>query len=380
MKGRFLATCCALTIALVVQATAQGAPRTAAKDPKSISQCILGNPQARLRVGVRHHARPFSYHSSTLNEVLTAATPGPLAASNYTGYVVKICDAVLNEMRIGSETMAPLQSNDVSILDIDCAQSASLGEAGSRFRFINGSEKPLIDVLCDPATITNDRRTGMMISAPIYLTGVSYITPKNMQRPRVPSDDGHCPSFLPPGSDKIFHLFGMVGNTTAAGDGVRAVLDADELPNDRDALIEFLKETDKCSGAATTAALETGIQGRGPVRFFRTHAEAARAFCNQEIYYYVGDREIITANAASVPGCDFDNGTRTFTTDRYAIFGRIDYNEKDRALLVARFFEVLSQKIVSHPSILDQAFYDTFHPTRPTDALDFFFRSVRGAP
>jgi hypothetical protein len=353
--------------------------------------------EVTLRIGVRADARPFSYKSDTLLDVLSAATPGPLAGRKYTGYMIKICDAVLNEMIVDPRPGLSLSRSRIEIVDIDDrmrdARTAATGQEGGRFRFLvrdpdDDAPEPIIDILCDPATINNERRRGLIISPPVYLTGVSYVSQRRMRNAQVPGDS--CPQLSFHEEGRVDFLFGVVGNTNAATSGIRALVTAQEMPQDRDALIQFLRGEDPQETCRVSHDMLREIRQSeerlsaswvgGPVLAFTTHAEAAQAFCDGEIYYYVGDREIILDSVESIPGCEYENGTRTFTTDRYAIFGRMDYDNTEQAKLVARFFEILSQKILSHPSIMDQAFYETFHPTEPTKTLDFFFRAVRGMP
>ncbi|WP_254446556.1 hypothetical protein [Ruegeria sp. HKCCD8929] len=315
-----------------------------------------GEPTARdsvLRIGVRSDARPFSYRSERNFDVLTAATPGPLANRKYTGFMIKICDAVLTDMLVNPAGEGGRFTNrDLRIVDVD--ELVMKNPEKSRFEYF-GEE---FDILCDPATITNDRRSGLILSPPLFLSGISFIDLPELPKPR---QDG-CPS-LP--------LVGLVGNTTAAQTGIRAVLEADELPRYNALLVDYLND-----GKTNCAKEEIEYEA---VRIFASHSEAAEAFCDREYYYYLGDHEIITANARLIPGCDFEHSGRTFTTDRYAIFGQIDYQNTERALHVARFFEILSQKVPFSPSILDTAFSDTFIGTEKSRALELFFWSVRGS-
>lgn len=364
----------------------------------------------QLRIGVRSKAMPFSFRAETMVDVLTAATPGPLATQRYTGYIIRICDAVLTEMMLdANDGPMGLARDGVKIVDID-KEIAKLDKQPSegRFGLLKGYNKevesaaagdastelaetiaiaPTIDILCDPATITNARRTGLIISPPVYLTGVSYLEQPGISRQIGSVDDGSCPQIPPDNPKGAKFLFGLVGNTSSARAGIRALLATNEMPQYRDALITFLRGESDCQldiqqgRAIRILQNNLNVEISGSVMMFRSHEQAAEAFCGGQIANYIGDREIILANVNSIPGCDFTNGDRTFTTDRYAIFGRLDYAENpEKALRVARFFEILSQKIVSHPSIIDQAFYDTFHPTSPTTTLDMFFRSVRGSP
>lgn len=381
---RSMVLCFLVTLAL--------APAMAEQPSKAPSKSEA--EQYQLRVGVRSHARPFSYRSDSMVDVLTAVTPGPLAQQQYTGYIVRICDAVLTEMMIKQSGAGSLSPKGVQVVDIDAEMSKQTeplpnGRFGLLQNRTNGEElvEPLIDILCDPATITNARRSGLIISPPVYLTGVSYISQKGVARTFGDVDSGNCPIVekkqMPPA---VFH-FGLVGHTTSARSGVQAFLTAEEMPQYRAALVDFLRGESKCQLDKEKEEIleklqkESGLQIEGSVLLFKTHKQAAEAFCRGEVMHYIGDREIIVQSVSAIPGCVFNHGDRTFTADRYAIFGRIDYeSDPDRALRVARFFEILSQKIVSHPSIIDLSFYDTFHPTSPTRTLDIFFRSVRGAP
>lgn len=323
------------------------------------------DPKILLRIGVRKHARPFAYQSTRNSDVLTAATPGPLAASKYTGFIVKICDAVLTDLLANpirqevpaienrsayTKTFRLLRDN-IKIVEVD--ELVSRDKEKSRFEYF-GSD---FDILCDPSTITNERRNGLILSAPLFLSGVSFINLRSLPSPK---REG-CPR-VP--------LIGLVGNTTAANGGIRAILEADELPRYRGLLIDWLDDgSNQCpKGKADYEAVE----------IYATHADASKAFCNKEFHYYLGDQEIIINSARQIPGCEFDQAARTFTTDRYAIFGKIDYIDAERARWVTRFFEVLSQKVPFSPSILDTAFADTFIGTEKSRALTLFFWSVRG--
>ncbi len=387
-RGRTISAFASLVLAALALTPLQ------AQEPLNTLASTVEDEGPQLRVGVRSFARPFSYRSDTMVDVLTAVTPGPLAKQRYTGYMVRICDAVLTEMMLDPFGKGSLKSDGVEVVDIDLLLAAMTNEQPeSRFALLQRPEdrsqpfEPRVDILCDPATITNARRDGLIISPPVYLTGVSYVSQPNFARQIGAVDQGNCPRFLGNSADAVRFHFGLVGHTTSVRSGVQAFLTANEMPQYREALIAFLRGEGDCRLEDSQEALleeyesTRNVRRDGSVLLFNSHKDAADAFCRGEIVHYIGDREIILQNVSNIPGCAFTNGDRTFTSDRYAIFGRLDYNlDPDRALRVARFFEILSQKIVSHPSIIDQAFYDTFHPTSPTRTLDLFFRSVRGAP
>lgn len=355
-----------LTIAaLLVFGSTSRTEAQQATDTVSNALAPKDDPQILLRIGVRKHARPFAYQSTRNSDVLTAATPGPLAAQKYTGFIVKICDAVLTDLLANPirQTVPATQSkqeytktfrllrDNIEIVEVDALVSRD--KEKSRFEYF-GSD---FDILCDPSTITNERRNGLILSAPLFLSGVSFINLRSLPSPK---REG-CPR-VP--------LIGLVGNTTAANGGIRAILEANELPRYRGLLIDWLDDgSNQCpKGKADYEAVE----------IYATHAEASKAFCNEEFHYYLGDQEIIINSARQIPGCEFDQAARTFTTDRYAIFGKIDYIDAERSRWVTRFFEVLSQKVPFSPSILDTAFADTFIGTEKSRALTLFFWSVRG--
>jgi hypothetical protein len=175
-------------------------------------------------------------------------------------------------------------------------------------------------------------------------------------------------------------IIGLVGGTTAETEGLRALLNARELPNYRAAIVSYLNGPSVVDGTKKTPC-KGDTAGR--IKKYKNHAEAAKAFCDGAFLYYLGDLEIITANVKAIAGCDYDGGTRTYSNDRYAIFGdpRPDDSGSvpvERKLLVARFFETLTQKTVFSPSILDKAYMDTFDKATPSRKLSVFYWSVRG--
>ncbi|MDU9003448.1 substrate-binding periplasmic protein [Sedimentitalea todarodis] len=312
-----------------------------------------------LRIGVRRHARPFSYYSENLREVWSAAPQAPLALHNYTGYMSKICDAVLADMQVTRPAdSTSFGYSDVKVVDVDC-----LIQEDER----NGTPKPSrleylgdkIDILCDPATITNARRHGFILSPPLFLSGMGLIN-----RGTASIGNANCPAKP---------LIGYVRNTTAALSGIPKVLLANELKSYAELLRAYVRDqTNSCSTALSTSVV---------VQSYETHEKAAKAFCNDEFYYYIGDREIITYNARNVPGCgaEIEGAGQTYSNDRYAIYGKISHREgaEIRDLRIARFFEILSQKIVVSPSLLDTAYENTFFE-EPSRKLEAFYWNIRG--
>lgn len=322
-----------------------------------------------LRVGVREYARPFSFHSIHKSEVWSAAPQAPLAKAGFTGYMSKICDSVLADMLLNNPNDSlKFERKDVKVVDIDCliknrisAEGNSYfkeGETISRFKYLGNQ----IDVLCDPATITNERRHDFTLSPPLFLSGIGMISRKINGVGR-----GACPKK---------HLIGQVAGTTADTYGLIAVLETNELKQWSVLLKGYLRDTEDHNSCSTAIGGEVKL-----VKLYNNHKEASEAFCNGDFHYYLGDREIITFNARSVVGCasEIIGAGQTYTNDRYAIFGKMVYgsNTKVRDLRIARFFEILSQKVLISPSVLDTAYRNTFLE-EPSNKLQAFYWSIRG--
>jgi hypothetical protein len=313
-----------------------------------------------LCIGVRSYARPFSYWLGT--DARTDATSGPLSAAGYSGYMIRICDAVLQQMIYEGQLAGP---GAVGTLDIDSvppAPGSPAAESGDRLDRLGRD----FDILCDPATITNTRRTDFSVSPPLFLTGVSILA---------------SPGLLPETICGVLRavpdtaLIGVVGGTTAGRQGVEALIRSGTVASLNAELNNYLAERTICDGTLPPDRL---------VRVFPTHPEAAKAFCETDIasgkiFYYLGDLEIITANAEAIPGCKPERPTVTYSNDRYAIFSRRDWTaDHERALRIARFHDILARMVVFSPSLLDKAFQDTFIGQSPSRKLEVFFWSIRG--
>jgi hypothetical protein len=362
-----------------------------------------------LTIGIRGEVRPFSFRLAK-RVVDSDATRGPLSHAGYGGYMVRICDAVLAEMLTPDPgKAADIRLEDIRIYDLDTdkrlaisageeegADHQSSGEDGRssgpaerRFEQL-GKE---FDILCDPATITNAQRE-FIVSPPLFLSGIGYLIPTGLAPPPDPCGDpgsdtegaarqgqGGQGSGDPGAPEKPpkLALIGMVEGTTAASLGLRSLVQTRELPQYQDQLIAVLQGENQ----------GTCREGRVLIRDLPNHLEAARQFCERKsFFYYLGDLEIIRTYAESIPGCRFENGAATYTNDRYAIFGKaigtpgsepgVTRPSPDRQVLVARFFEILSQKVLFFPSVLDKAYDDTFPGKPKSQKLQYFYWSIRG--
>jgi len=472
----------------------------AESENKQKAQNKTPNPvDVELRIGVRKYAKPFSYYTTNSNELWSAAPPGVLANKGYSGYMTKICDAVINEMKLekfpenmtvkfipvdidnlitkkneittatnkiakaineitkstneitkatnemtkstnettkaknettkatNETTKATNETtkakNEITIAINEITKSTNeiikstneiikstneitkstneitkstneitkstneitkstneitkstneitkatekITEAineitkatngKSRLKYL-GAE---IDILCDPVTITNSRRHDYILSPPLFLSGIGLISIK------VNNIQGECP-------DKP--ILGFVGGTTAVEEGLPNILKTKELKSYSKFLQDYLQtNNNQCNSIFTDTVL---------VKDYPNHQKAAEAFCNDEFSYYIGDREIITFNARDVKGCadKIIGAGETYTNDRYAIYGKFSYKSENininRDIQIARFFQILSQKVLINPSVLDSAFKNTFHK-QPSQKLRFFYRNIRG--
>lgn len=313
-----------------------------------------------LCIGVRSVARPFSYWLGP--DARTDATSGPLSAAGYSGYMIRICDAVLQQMIYEGQLTGPDAVGTFDIDQMPPAPGSPAAESGDRLDRLGRD----FDILCDPATITNTRRTEFSVSPPLFLTGVSILA---------------LPGFLPENicgvlrTEKDTSLIGVVGGTTAGQQGVEALIRSGTVAYLNAELNNYLAERSICDRSLPYERL---------VQVFPTHPEAAKAFCGAEgakgkIFYYLGDLEIITANAEAVPGCRPKRPTVTYSNDRYAIFSRSDWTaDPERARRIARFHDILARMVVFSPSLLDKAFQDTFIGQSPSRKLEVFFWSIRG--
>lgn len=335
------------------------------KDPSFHNSCVTTDPEVTLdpdnalRIGVRSDARPFSYRTDQMREVWSAAPPAPLALRSYTGYVTKICDAVLSDMLLErpTEQSPDLGRENVSVVDVDCLlerDAASYTPRESRLEYL-GKE---FDILCDPATISNARRHGFILSPPVFLSGMGLVSRRSNQ-PR----QGPCPSKP---------LIGYVRNTNAAQAGIPRVIQSNELEYHTPLLKKYMDGNNQCS---------TALYDQEIVHGYDSHSEAAKAFCNREFHFYLGDREVILYSTRGYLGChdDLEGAGLTYSNDRYAIFGKFSYRDTriPRDLLIARFFEILSQKIMVSPSLLDTAYQESFLED-PSRKLESFYWNIRG--
>lgn len=298
---------------------------------------------ATLYVGVRTDAPPFSYRPDRML-VSSGKGTGPLGDKGYSGYMVYVCDRVLEVMR-DRDTQPEFTVETVEV------------EAENRFTML-GQQTGGIDILCDPSTATRERVRDHTASLPLYLSGIGYAARKREKNQQT-------------GAPRI----AVVGSTTASDHGIRRILEAGEWPNFRPQLMSFIYNP--VAAPSGGAAVET----------FPNHRAAVEAFCGMNgsdrpaPQYYVGDQEIVN-RALLMYGthdCHAEPARTTYSDDRYVLFMRnADSVEAPKAQLLMTFSRILSELVLSQPSLLDEAFEANFEGYQRSDKLRLFFWSLYG--
>ncbi|MBU2956137.1 hypothetical protein Q4511_02665 [Paracoccus sp. 1_MG-2023] len=323
-----------------------------------------------LVIAVRADAPPFSYRpGDTLLPPGTSS--GRLAGQGYAGYMVYICDRVLDEM----EERGSLAGLDIRIVEITAA---------NRFEKLRAQGvDDAVDVLCDPATVTRDRVREFTASLPLYMSGIGFAA-----QPREEIRQSPCPPQI-----------GLVKSTTAFDQGLMRILDGNEWKNYREGLLKYMhnptgwmasnptcgltaqpEPASAPEGSDDLGAIDAPPQPRSPpIMDFDDHQQVAEAFCAGRLQYYVGDLEIVNRALKLFGTCDFRPAATTYSDDRYVIFMRNpDDAEPVKAQLLMRFSRTLSELVLTRPSLLDAAFEANFEGYQPSDKLRLFFWSIYG--
>ena len=341
-----------------------------------------------LYIGVRSAASPFSsgpFEPRRVSENVSTKS-GPLRAAGYDGYMVYICDEVLKLLLIDQAGAPITTAEQIRVVNID-KEMADREPGSDRFDLLGEGK---IDILCDPASISRDRVRRYAVSPPLFMTGIGYLQLRdwNFETP-----ENRC---------KYRARVGVVGSTNAAGTGINAILSAGEWKKQRDDIYRALRSAprdedprdedprdDRSVPPLRVSSLDIEGCDRAsspPIKwtviyYAKTHNELAEAFCDGLVRYYVGDLEIIAQHAQEYPGCVASSGVQSFTSDRYAIYANLNYEDQPwKAVRISRFFEILNREIVISDSLLDRAYIATFGAAPRSQKLELFYWSMRGAP
>ncbi len=337
--------------------------------------------QSQLTIGVRTDAPPFSYLAEPNPEGrLTDYSPEQASGEVYTGYMVNICASVLEEMQKTREF------------------SVSWVPVPARDRF-TALEDGQINILCDPATITQERLSipGVLVSPPVYLSGVGRAETTRDQWA------GHWPCIGPiagvvegttaPRSVRLIaESFGF-GETfsprvLAHPDVDSVTLDADEkesLTRCPSAVAKITRDVGPLAEYVSEDINQTDPAAAYVVRSYPDHEALAKALCDGEIYYSVGDLEIVTLALKSYmekePDCPARSDPQVYSEERYGIFIRLSNQMDDADQLALAFLQQLTIDIhKGQDSILVRSFSDNFDRQKISRSLDLFlWNLVAGA-
>ena len=329
----------------------------------------VSSAETILKVGVYASLSPFSfkYKDSDGNESdIYVTKSGPLRSNGFDGYMVHICDEVLKQMALPHLRYESIGINNIDVIEVKEHNGFELLDKGG------------IDILCGPNRIEIDRVREYSVSPPLFVTGISYLTLKNTR---------------PPNKSKPANmaLLGGVNRGQGLEEGIQKILrDGNWRKYRKDitraigSCIGYGQKENKCTdrgGGKEKEASGGKYSPEGIVWMEGISPESvADLFCEGKIAFYVGDLEIITDSVRKNSGCDWTSGLKTYTNDRYAVFAKVDYSNKEKALHVARFFEILNKEIAStNDSILDRAYRATFGLAPQSRQLKLFYWGIRGS-
>jgi len=345
--------------------------------------------KGQIIVGVRPDARPFSYR--------TGARHDERILPDFGGYMIEICRRVLSDMTTGN---GPFRDYTVVTRPVN---------ASNRFEMLMNER---IDILCGPDSITPNRLGAYNVSHPVFLSGLTWVTVRNEDFPQ----RAHCQPIL-----------GLLARTTAETVGLQVLADRNELFRFDSALEQYLTIVSKDNVARKQVNMlsemeaftshyfsksrpadgsdkkwEEPVDSRqivteecpdgfesGPVVQFSSHDDGLEALCNRDIFYYLGDRDILKSRVAGMPNCNFDVKSKTMTREAYGVFFRKTRRDLSQAgkpgrsfpdsALQAEFNNVLLRLMQESANILDYEFRREFAPEAATADLQRFFDSFKFA-
>lgn len=316
---------------------------------------VSGNAAAeKLVVGVRADAPPFSYRSK---DFVSGESESPLRfqgrprANGFDGYMVRVCDSVL-------QTLEDDYGADIEIESL-------VVNAQDRFEKLAQGE---VHILCDPATIVRDRLEKAIASYPVYMSAVTYAAPDP-----------------PLAQDGCRSLVGLVSETTAADKGLREILKSGAWPRYRNEIQQALTQIGAGEESPPVAGESTADScTRQVIKFYGTHDELAEDFCKRDTIYYVGDIEIVREKIADLKGCLEASriAPAVFTDERYSIFAALpgDSGTEVPSKLILEFLAELSRQVHDESeSLLVRVFMETNgRKYKASEKLQTFFWSLTG--
>ncbi len=258
--------------------------------------CVQGAAaQDPLRLGVRVDSAPFAYK-----------TPD----NGYAGFVFELCTFALEAAGLA---YAPQDANVSGRLD----------------RLVGNASGPReYDILCDPTSITINRARDYVLSAPIFVSGGSFL--RSGKADQIMLNEARetletRPAVAPDGT-----RFETTSKDAMVTTPQANVPDCAGLPEGAivGARLGYVENTtgrnviDRAwsSGAPPFSLSHFQTICATPVD---SHADAVEALCRGEISYHFGDRDIIDYYRREIhqtaTNCDATTDDRSFTVEPYAI-------------------------------------------------------------
>ncbi|WP_299847754.1 ABC transporter substrate-binding protein [uncultured Roseovarius sp.] len=316
--------------------------------------------QDSLRVGVRVDAAPFAYK-----------TP----EGEYAGFVFELCTYALKAARLDYT-----------------AQDANVDRRLPGLIRVEGRPREY-DVLCDPTSITLSRARDYVLSAPVFVSGGSFL------------HSGKADQALLGEANRTLEV-----RPAVAVDGARFetrstyalestpqtnVPDCTELPEGAiiGARLGYVRET--TGRKVIDRAWSSGAPPIHLAHFqticakpYPSHADAVEALCRgDEISYHFGDRDIIDYYRRKIletdPSCDATTHDLSFTSEPYAIVISPELDPKIARSITAGVLEALGsgvktendpEQVVALPNYL---FAKYFPDRRMSEALHQLYTVMR---
>lgn len=330
-------------------------------------------------IGYRTDVRPFSDiakpnpEGRLTEEIATEATDAVI-----TGCIMNICTSVLENM--------PERADFTPVFK-------AVPSAVDRFDWLQNGK---IHVLCDPATIDRIKLSfdSVMVSPPVYLTGIGVAEYTGDQWAY------HWPCIGPVvcmikgrTAPRAVEKIAVLGDFGASFSRV-----VDAHPYDEKVTLSDDDKQDVRNCKALATANKISLQRLKPefiqddldsnfsaptvVYGFTDHESLAKALCGGEIYYSVGDLEIISSALQSVretsePDCKARVNPNVLTEELYAVSVRVTKAMTTADKLALSFLRQMPIEIhKGQDSILVRSFVDNFDREKISRSLDLFFWSL----
>lgn len=220
-----------------------------------------------IRMAVRMDARPFAWRAE--------------GDGAYSGYLFDLC------------------TRAVQIAEYSVAETLPM-LAGDRDGLMAGD--PEVDLMCDPMTVTVARARRVDFTPIVFIANSTYVSARAPTQfapddPAVPETCRNYLGTLPKSEGRKVVLAGVVAGTTSVG-GFEAARTVDARG------ISVLPD-------------ETGFAVCR--REVPSHVEGFRRFCSGELGYYFADVDILRANVAVHPECDYRFENAFFQYEPYAL-------------------------------------------------------------